>query len=422
MNEWGVSIGTDACPSREEQTVVDQGRIGYMLRRIVAERAKTAREGVIIAGELLDKLGYASSGRTMAICDAEEGWLLSIAAGKHWVAQRVPDDEVAVLPNTYIIRQVDFTDSENYITSKNNIRDYAIQKGWYDPKSGKPFDFAYAYMRIPDPDDSFFQRGYDTRQWRGQHLFTGDTVSVEEAKENGLPFSVKPNRKLTVQDVIAVLRDHYEGTQYGPASVQKPVFISTDGECTVCRGLPREIVVNPNHIDERTISYITTQFSTVAQLRNTMPDPIGSVLWTCIGRPDCGVYVPWYTGISSIPEGYHNTPGITCPDKALAHQFDPVPGTYDYDPSAAFWVFNDLENLVDAHYPDAIAHVKPVWESFENQAFHMQKSIETVVLKEWKKNPEQVNAYLTQYTLSLCQRTVNETQRLINTLKTKFYH
>ena len=100
MNEWGVCVGTDACRSREEQTVIDQGRIGYMLRRIVAERAKTAREGVTIAGELLDKLGYASSGRTMAICDAEEGWLLSIVAGKHWVAQRVPDDEVAILPNT----------------------------------------------------------------------------------------------------------------------------------------------------------------------------------------------------------------------------------------------------------------------------------------------------------------------------------
>ncbi|MCD6115575.1 C69 family dipeptidase, partial [bacterium] len=100
-NEWGVNVASDACPSREDDPKITDGGIGFMLRRIVAERAKSAREGVEIAGKLLDKFGYVSSGRTLVICDPSEAWILAIVAGKHWVAQRVPDDKAIVLPNVY---------------------------------------------------------------------------------------------------------------------------------------------------------------------------------------------------------------------------------------------------------------------------------------------------------------------------------
>lgn len=423
-NEWGVNVASDACPSREDSTDLTDGGIGYMLRRLVAERAKTAREGVEIAGELLDQFGYVSSGRTLVICDAEEGWLLSIVKGKHWVARRVPDDEVVALPNTYIIREVDFNDSDNFITSRDNARDYAIKRGWYDPKSGKPFDFAYAYMMVPDPESRFEKRGYDSRQWRAQQLFTGKTVTEDEAREYGLPFSVKPKNKLTVRDVMDVLRDHYEGTAYGPAmEVTVSPIPDQPGECCG-QSPPRRTSINPNFTIERTICTATTQFSTVAQLRKKLPPGIGYLLWMCMGRPDVGVYVPWYFGIKNVPRGFNNTPGINDPVAALKHHFDPVPGTYDYDPDAVFWRFNDLENIVDAHYydPEAVTRVAGVWRDFEERAFRLQKITEKTAVKLYKDDPNLAREFLTRTTLSLTEETIHSLNRLTAQLKTRFYH
>ena len=423
LNEWGVAVASDACPSREDKPELTDGGISFMLRQIVVERAKTAREGVEIAGNLLDEYGYAASGRTLMICDPDEGWLLSIVAGKHWVAQRVPDDAVVVLPNTYVVRRVDFDDPANFITSKDNVKDYAVRRGWYDPSTGKPFDFAYAYMRVPEEGSKFLDRGYDTRQWRGQQLLTRRTVPVEEARKNGLPFAVKPDRKLTVQDLMAVLRDHYEGTVYGPAETVIASLPLSGEEEKNDGGLPREVVVNPNQTTERTICTITTQLSTVTQLRSWLPVPTGVVVWVSFGRPDCNVYVPWYaTGLTQIPEAYANTPGISNPVEALNHHFDPVPGTFDYDADAAYWVFNDLENLVDAHYPQAIQDVAAVWKSFEERVFGLVEAVEATSLKLWKTNPNQARTYLTQFTTSLTDESLRTAKPLTRQLKTQFYH
>ena len=97
INEWGVSITSDNCPSRENKPQITEGGIGYMLRRLVAERVKTAREGVLLAGRLVERFGYIDSGRTYFICDPDEGWLFCVVNGKHWLAQRVKDDQVAMV-------------------------------------------------------------------------------------------------------------------------------------------------------------------------------------------------------------------------------------------------------------------------------------------------------------------------------------
>jgi len=99
FNEWGVVVASDSCGTKENSfkelvergDITDEG-IGYMLRRLVAQRAKTAREGVRIAGELLNRFGYSDSGRSLIIADPNEAWVLSIARGKRWIAQRCPDD------------------------------------------------------------------------------------------------------------------------------------------------------------------------------------------------------------------------------------------------------------------------------------------------------------------------------------------
>jgi len=156
FNEWGVVVSSDACPTREDpyQVLVERGDItdggiGYMLRRLVAQRAKSAREGVKIAGELLNKFGYTSSGRSLIIADPNEAWVLAVARGKHWIAQRCPDDEVVLLPNIHIIgAEADIRDTENVMASPGLI-EYALERGWYDPSEAEPFNFKKHFCPSP---------------------------------------------------------------------------------------------------------------------------------------------------------------------------------------------------------------------------------------------------------------------------------
>jgi dipeptidase len=122
VNEYGVAVVSDSCwPSKEIKGELAEGGIGYGLRRVIAERARTAREGVDIAAALVERYGYADSGRTYIIADKNEGWLFEIVMGKHYVARRVADDEIAFIPNWYTIREVDFKDQERWVVSPDLV-------------------------------------------------------------------------------------------------------------------------------------------------------------------------------------------------------------------------------------------------------------------------------------------------------------
>ena len=162
VNEWGVCVTSNNCPSREDRPELTNGGINRMLRRLIAQRARTAREGVMLAGALVERFGYDASGRTYTICDPDEGWLFCAVNGKHWLAERVPDDQVALIANTYSVREVNLADSANFLAAADII-DYAVTRGWYDPQKDGAFDFAavYANPRVAADSTNF------CRQWGG---------------------------------------------------------------------------------------------------------------------------------------------------------------------------------------------------------------------------------------------------------------
>ena len=184
VNEWGVAIASDSCSnSREDQPELTEGGIGYALGHLIAQRARTAREGVEIAADLVQKYGYVASGRAYEIVDKDEGWVFQVVKGKHYVAKRVPDDEVMFIPNWYTIHSVDLEDKENYVASPDLIT-YAIQRGWYSPaKMGdySDFDFAAAYQ---DPAQN--QAGNMVRHKNALRLI------LKTEPQDIRPFSVKP--------------------------------------------------------------------------------------------------------------------------------------------------------------------------------------------------------------------------------------
>lgn len=374
LNERGVAVVSDGCPTREDsyQDMVSRGEIrdggiGYMLRRLVAQRATTAKEGVQIAGKLIERFGYVDSGRTYVIADPKEAWLLAVVRGRRWVAQRVPDDAVVLLPNVHIIGEVNLDDSGNFLASQDLV-DYAIKHGWFDPEGDEPFNFRKAYCHerdtLPDP-----------RQSRGQQLVTGRTMT--RPPNEPLPFAVIPARKLTVADVIEVLRDR--------------------------GGSP--LISDPS-----------TQEAAVFQLRAHLPREIGCVYWRTTAEPSVSVLTPWYLGITETPKSYY-LPTEVETQLSLDHHFSPPPGTFDARPHLAWWSFFTLQQTVHEDYENRVKRVRPVWEAFERREFSQQRSVEERALRHLQADPKAAHAYLTQYCAELALQACHEADSLRATLK-----
>jgi len=333
VNEFGVAVTSNECSSREDKPELSAGGIGFSLRRLVAERAQTAREGVRIAGDLLSQFGYNSSGRTYIIADAREGWLLHAVNGKHWVAQRVPDKEVAVIANRYTIGSVDLADRENFQGSPDII-EYAVRRGWFNPQKDGEFNFARIYS---DPGD-FDHPDNILRQWQGTSLLAART----RKPDSPLPFSFLPRRDIRLNDLFRVLRDHYEGTKYDTSDRYK------NG--------------SPNSGKNRTICTESTQFAFVAQLRGWLPAEIASVVWIAPRRPDSNAFSPWYVSLESVPQGFSRENA----ENGWKNHFAPLPVQAFEDSGLAFNTYARVSDTVDRQYRERIEKTIKVWRNFEN--------------------------------------------------------
>ncbi len=372
LNEWGVAIVSDGCPDKAEELQkleaegqLVKGGIGYMLRRLVAERAKTARDGVRIAGELIEKVGYPSS-RTLVIADSKEAWLLSMSRGKHWVAQRVPDDEVVLQPNVYVIDKVDLQDKSNFLGSRDLIEN-AIKKGWYDTTKDKEFDFSKAYGQ---PQASLM----DHRQWRGQCLVTAK--DIEKEPDRKLSFSVKPARKLSVKDVISILRFH--------------------GESSLCSN--------------------ETQEAAVFQLRSDMPVDIGCIYWRCSAEPCSSILTPWYCGITETPKEYYQAIDVK-ENLTLECHFSKSYEKFKPDPRHAWWIFKGLQEKVRADYRSRIGSVRAECDKYEAKVFATQSKVENKAMELCRSDKSASKRYLTDYSRVVALSAVDIARKLTKQFK-----
>lgn len=362
MNEWGVAVASDSCSySREDRPELTNGGIGYGLGHLVVQRAKTAREGVQVAAESVAKYGYTGSGRAYEIVDKDEGWMFQVVQGKHYVAKRVPDDEVLFIPNWYTIHGVDLSDTANCAASPDIVT-YALERGWYTPaKEGdcSDFDFAAAYQ-VPTQN----MAGNILRHKNALRLTLGTEPSDVRA------FSVKPAQKMGVADVKRILRTHYEGT----ADDQTQGY-----------------TINPHRAGYRTICTGTTIESFVIQFRDR---PEFTCMWRATLNPCTSPYVPWYLGSSKIPAGY----GWILPQTGLGNHFSVPAGDLGYRPGRAWWAFQDVQDLADASYASVIRPISAKRDELEKKWAADQAEFEAKAREAFSKDATVGAAMLTEYT------------------------
>ncbi|MCR4410058.1 MAG: C69 family dipeptidase [Candidatus Saccharicenans sp.] len=376
VNEHGVVITSDACSSRENAEDYTDGGLGYMLRRIVAEKARTAREAVRLAGELVEKYGYRSSGRTYSIADKNEAWMLAVIRGRHWLAQRVPDDEVAVIPNYYTIRQVRLDDPDNFLGSPDII-EYARKNGWYDEEKDGPFDFKKAFSRPSRRDP--VSDGNSLRMWRGLVILSGKDWKVDD----DFPFSFKPARQVTAEMLMSLLRDHYEGTEYDATGGYK------EG--------------SPNLTKFRTICTSSTINSFVAVLDGQKPEPISILLWLALGKPDTTIYLPLYYGIEKMPEGLGAGPTNHDYELFYRQHFQPEELIAARDRLLHTRVLR-FERLVEGNYGQMIQVVNKELRPLEKEYLNGQKLFESKFSQLHRRNPAAASQALDKHVTTAFNR------------------
>jgi len=380
LNEQGLAVGSDGCPSKEDQPELHDGGIVFWVRRAVAERASTAREAVKLAAELIEHYGYASSGRTYIFADAQEAWLMAVVNGKQWVAQRVPDDEVAVIPNYYTIGYINLSDKTNFMGSPD-IVDYAIERGWYDPDTDGEFHFARAYTA----KGSLNHPSNIKRRWIGLTRISGQDIKLDAE----FLFSIKPEKPVSLEDLMSILRDHYEGTEHDKSQGYT--------------------LGSPYKMNGSMIGAGDTQYGAIAQLRSDQPKETASVLWLAHYRPDGQTFTPWYASITETPAVYrqedHNW--------AIQHQYNPPESIFDRTNTHAYWTFIELAEYINEDYTTRINQIRTTWERIDHKNLRVQKKFESAVHKVLDRNPDKAIAILNQYSNKQAIKVHKKAKRLL---------
>ncbi|WP_052110315.1 dipeptidase [Porphyromonas sp. COT-108 OH1349] len=384
MNEKQVAITESTFGGREElvnpEGIMDYGSLIY----VTLQRAASAREAIDIMGKLVEEYGYCSSGESYSIADKNEVWVMEMIGkgpgrkGAVWVAIRIPDDCISGHANQARIQNIPFADKENCVYSKDVVS-FAREKGYFKGKDSE-FSFQKAYA----PYDFGALRGCEARVWSFFNRFVDGMdkylpfVMGQEMDATPMPLYMKPNRKVSVQDVQNMMRDHYEDT---PMDMTKDV--GAGPYACPYRWRPMHFEVEgKQYLNERAIATQQTGFVLVAQLRNYLPDYVGGVLWFGVDDADMCVFTPQYCSITSVPDCFKVGNG----------------DLLEFSWTSAFWMHNWVANMAYHKYSYMIKDIRKVQGELENKFFAMQPMIEKYAM-ELAKNGSEKDAveFLTNY-------------------------
>jgi dipeptidase len=380
INENGVLVTSNSCPSKEQFGEITDGGIGYELRRLIAERAQSARTGVEMAGQLVEKWGYAAPGRTYIIADKNEAWFFAVVRGKNWVAQRIPDDHVAFIPNYYTIKEINLEDSENFLASKDLIQ-YAQRRGWYD--QGK--DGAFNFTRVYSSERNLTSMSNIGRMWMGVSLLSG-----KEYKETDqFPVTFVPEKKIGMKEILAVLSNHYEGTRLDDS-----------------QGYKKD---SPHNNKTQNICASSQQLSFIAELRSGIPWDIGGRIWIAPRRGCVNAYMPFYFGVTEIPAAL----AMDEPEKAYELHFKRTDAIYDRSQPLAWWNFVAVTEKADKDYIGSFSSRKKTKEDLQAYFLKRAAQLEKDYLPIYKKQPAKASALINEFEKEVLAKTIEENNRFI---------
>ena len=404
MNEMGVGIGESTIGGDSKMRNTKGWFDIVELQRIALERGKTAREVVLIMGDLAEKYGYGIGGECLTVVDKDDCWVFEVFGpgplwqpgcgepGAVWAAVRMPEGYAGVCANRSRIGEVHPEDTANYLCSKH-IFSLAEEMGLWDPKSGNPFKVYETYgKKAYSPYNA-------RREWRVLDLLA-PSMKLDPWSEQ-YPFAVKPDKPVTPQMLMAICRDHYEGTEFDlTKGLDAGPFATPD------RWPTRSNLNPPNSSGwERAISMFRTNLTVVFEMKD-LPAAVGGLVWFAYDKPGTSCFIPIYSGVKYLPESF-------------------VKGnrgaTYDvFSRESAWWAFNFVSNYANLKYSYMIKEIEAVRNPLEAEMFKMQPYIEKAALDLYAKDPELAKDFLTQYTNSVANKVVDAYWKLASMLAARY--
>jgi dipeptidase len=401
MNDNQVALGESSIGNRPKMSneTPSAGLDLTMLTMLAMERAKTARDAIQVMGSLAEKYGYGfhDEGEMLAVSDPNEAWIFEIMPvgplwtpktgkpGAVWCAERVPDDEVSVCPNESRIGEIDLANKDFFMASPNVVS-LAVEMGFYDPKGGKPFSWKRAYS--PQEGSAASTNGGIQRLWRFFDLAAPSRKFKLETLNMDFPFSAKPDKKLSLQDVMDMTRDRSYGTPFDPV-----------------KGIRGGPFKNPNYYNRRQPRVIDdgrAEYTTVTQCRGFLPAPIGGVVWISFGSQDTACYMPFYAGATELPRSF-----------ALGDH-------WAFNRDSARWAFDYTDFHVQVAYSEAIQDVKAAQDKYEAGAIARIPEVDGQALALFKKKPAEAMKFLTAFGLNNAKTVVDAWWKLGDDLLVKY--
>ena len=408
MNEHQLAISETTFGGRKElesQTgaIIDYGSAIY----ITLQRAKNAREAIVIMTDLIEKYGWASSGESISIIDPNEVWIIEIIGkgegekGAVWVARMVPDGYVSAHANQARITTFPLegktsisSDKMNKIYDPNittvyskDVISFAKEKGFY-PQDGKNKDFSFSDTYAPV--DFSGARACEIRVWAFFNAVNPDMAQYwdyatgrniqRDSKgyaTNRMPLWIKPSEKVDVMQVMDFMRDHLEGTELdmskdmgaGPYECPyrwRPMSFKVDGK---------------EYVHERATATQQTGFTFVAQCRSWLPDEIGGILWFGVDDAASSVYFPMYSAATEVPFAFAVGNG----------------SMMEFTNKAAFWVFNQVTNFAYTRYNLIHPEIRAKQVALEQQYVNFVQMIDAGAKEMLAQDKESAIKFITDF-------------------------
>ncbi len=406
MNEHSLIITETTYGGRHEledkNGIMDYGSLIY----IALQRAKTAREAIAVIVELANKYGYASSGESFSIADADEAWIMELigkgskldAKGNNlrkgivWVARRIPDGYVSGHANQARISTFPLNDKENCLYAPDVIS-FAREMGYFNGKD-EEFSFCDAYA----PADFGALRGCEARVWaffrtvaEGMDKYTD--YAMGHNPKNRMPLWVKPTQKVSPKQVFDAMRDHYEGT---------PMDMTTDigagGNAFPYRWRPMYFKVDGvEYCNERATATQQTGFWLCGQAREGKT----GILWFGTDDAATSPLTPIYCNTTEVPWCLSEENG------SMLH----------YSPTSMFWVTNRIANFAYLRYNVIGKRVREEVDKWENDKL---AEVAKVDAKVATLSPKKAQKLLTDYSTVTAQALFEKWDSLDKYLLVKF--
>lgn len=407
MNEKQLAIGETTIYGRKE-LINEQGMfLIEELEKIALQRCTTARQAIALVGKLAEEYGYGDLAECITIADPKEVWQLEIAGsgpGKPsaiWCAERIPDDQVGICANIPRISAVDFSDKDHFMTS-TDLQKVSRKLGYWDGK--EPLKF----WKVIGGSKPFQIREFYVLSTLAPSL----NLSFE-AEE--LPFSVKPEKKLSPADVMKFFRETYEGTEWDMTRNLAVTIKEKDGDGKEIEKKVKSPVANnwmssdmrnllnelqPGVVErQRTIAIAGCSYSHVIQCRSWLPDEVGGVAWFAFDNPGESPRIPVFAGVTSLPASFS------------------ICGQQRYRTDAAIWSFREANRLAQVNWSKGRALIEPAVREFEDKGFEELPAVEKKVSGLIKAgNKEEAAKFLTSYTNSFAGAAMTRWQEMKTSL------